>query len=98
MKVLRQKNINFLDFRLDNISSVYIIGVMILEAIAKAIEKSGKSRYQISKETGIDQAVLCRIATGSGTGSCSTKTADILCKYFGLELKPKKPKKKKGKK
>lgn len=63
-----------------------------MEAIAKAIEKSGKSRYQISKDTGIDQAVLCRIATGSGTGSCSTKTADILCKYLGLELKPKKEK------
>ncbi len=63
-----------------------------MEAIAKAIEKSGKSRYQIARDTGIDQAVLCRIATGSGTGSCSTKTADILCKYFGLELKPKKKK------
>ena len=63
---------------------------MILENIAKAIEKSGKSRYQIAKETGIDQAVLCRITTGSGTGSCSTKTADVLCKYLGLELKPKK--------
>lgn len=61
-------------------------------AIANAIEQSGKSRYQISKDTGIDQAVLCRITTGSGTGSCSTKTADILCKYLGLELKPKKKK------
>ena len=66
---------------------------MILEAIAKAIKESGKSRYQISKDTGIDNAVLCRITTGSGTGSCSTKTADILCKYLGLELKPKKSKK-----
>ena len=63
---------------------------MILEAIGKAIDKSDKSRYQISKETGIDQAVLCRITTGSGSGSCSTKTADILCEYLGLELKPKK--------
>ena len=77
---------------LDRLSSLGIIEAMILENIAKAIEKSGKSRYQISKETGIDQAVLCRIATGSGTGSCSTKTADILCKYLGLELKPKKKK------
>jgi len=68
---------------------------MILEAIAKAIEKSDKSRYQISKDTGIDQAVLCRIVTGSGTGSCNTKTADILCKYLGLELVEKKGKKKK---
>jgi hypothetical protein len=78
----------------DILSTADIIGVMILEEIAKAIKKSGKSRYQISKETGIDKAVLCRITTGSGTGSCSTKTADILCKYLGLELKPKKRKRK----
>jgi len=62
---------------------------MILENIAQAIEKSGKSRYQISKDTGIDQAVLSRIVNG---GSCSIETADILCKYLGLELKPKKKK------
>ena len=67
---------------------------MILENIAKAIEKSGKSRYQIAKETGVDEAVLCRIVTGSGTGSCNIETADILCKYLGLELKPKKKKRK----
>ena len=67
---------------------------MILENIAKAIKKSGKSRYQIAKDTGIDQAVLCRIATGSGTGSCSTKTADILCRYLGLELVAKKKRRK----
>ena len=65
-----------------------------MENMAKAIKKSGKSRYQIGKDTGIDNAVLCRIATGSGTGSCSTKTADILCEYLGLELKPKKKREK----
>ena len=60
---------------------------MILEQIAKAMKQSGKSRYQISKDTDIDQAVLSRIANG---GSCNIETADILCKYLGLELKPKK--------
>ena len=60
---------------------------MIIENIAKAIEDSGKSRYQISKDTGIDNAVLFRIVSG---GSCSVETADILCKYLGLELKPRK--------
>ena len=67
---------------------------MIIENIAIAIKKSGKSRYQIAKDTRIDEAVLCRITIGSGTGSCSTKTADILCKYLGLELTAKKPKSK----
>jgi hypothetical protein len=63
---------------------------MILERIAKAIEESGKTRYQVSKDTGIDNAVLCRIVTGSGTGSCGLKTIEILCEYLGLELVAKK--------
>ena len=83
-----------IDFILDVLSNADIIKGMILKNIAKAIKDSGKSRYQISKDTGIDNAVLCRIATGSGTGSCSTRTADILCKYLGLELVAKKSKKK----
>lgn len=62
---------------------------MILEEITKAIKKSGKSRYRISKDTGIDNAVLCRIVKG---GSCSIKTVDILLKYFGIELVKKKGK------
>ena len=66
---------------------------MILESIAKAIEKSGKPRYQIAKDTGIDNTVLFRIVNG---GSCSVQTLDILCKYLGLELTPKKSKKKKA--
>ena len=81
---------------LDILTSRGIISNMIIEKIAEAIKKFGKSRYRISKETGIDQAVLCRIATGSGTGSCSTKTIDKLCKYLGLELVPKKHKRKAG--
>lgn len=63
---------------------------MITEQIAKAIKKSGKSRYQIWQETGIDQAVLCRLMQG---GRCSLETADKLCKYLGLELTPKQPRK-----
>ena len=59
----------------------------ILKSIARAIEKSGKSCYQISKDTKVDQAVLSRIVND---GSCSIETADTLCEYLGLELKPKK--------
>ena len=58
-----------IDFIFDVLSNADIIKGMILENIAKAIKDSVKSRYQISKDTGIDNAVLCRIATGSGTGS-----------------------------
>jgi hypothetical protein len=64
---------------------------MILKKLAEAIEKSGKSRYQIWQDTRIDQAVLHRIMNG---GSCSIETAERLCDYLGLELAPKKRKKK----
>lgn len=62
---------------------------MILESIRQAIAKSGKTRYQISKDTGIKQTVLFRIVHG---GSCSLETADILCKSLGLELRPRRRK------
>lgn len=58
-----------------------------MDKLAKAIEKSGKSRYQIYKDTGIDQSVLHKIVNGGG---CSIETADILCEYLGLELVQKK--------
>ena len=61
----------------------------IIEILRKEIETCGKSRYQINKDTGIDNAALCRIMQG---GSCKAETADILLKYFGLELKPKRKK------
>ncbi len=57
---------------------------MILETIVQAIEKSGKTRYQISLETKIDQGTLSRVMNGK----CGLRTADRLCKYFGLELRP----------
>jgi hypothetical protein len=60
---------------------------MIIEKIRRQIEKSNKSRYQISKETGIDEAALCRIMQG---GSCNVETADILLRYFGLTVAKKK--------
>ena len=60
-----------------------------MELIRKQIETCGKSRYRISKDTGIDKAALSRIMKG---GSCKAETADILLKYFGLEVKPKKKK------
>ena len=65
---------------------------MIIEEIRKRIKTSGKSLNQIGRETGIDKAALCRIMQG---GSCKVETADILLKYFGVELVEKKGKKKK---
>ena len=64
---------------------------MIIEILRKEIRTCGKSRYQISKDTGIDNAALCRIMQG---GSCKVETADILFKYFGLTITKKKTVKK----
>ncbi len=66
---------------------VYIVRGMIIETLRKQIEKSGLSRYRISQDTGVDQATLCRLMQGK---TITVETADILLKYFGLELKPKK--------
>jgi len=60
---------------------------MIIELIRKHIQTCGKSRNQISKDAGVEPAVLCRIMQG---GSCKVETADKLLDYFDLELKPKK--------
>ncbi len=63
---------------------VYIVIMMIIEAIRKQIEKSGLSRYRISLDTGVDQATLSRLMQGK---TITVETADILCRYFGLELR-----------
>ena len=59
---------------------------MIIETIRKQIKKSGLSRYRISQDTGVDQATLTRLIQGK---TITVETAEILLKYFGLELKPK---------
>ncbi len=70
---------------------MFIMKSMIAKQITKAIKKSGLSRYQIHKDTGIDQAVLSRLVN---QGICSYKLADQLCEYLGLELRPKQSKRK----
>jgi predicted transcriptional regulator len=57
---------------------------MIIEEIRKQIKKCHVSHYQISKDTGIDEAALCRIMQGR---SCRVETADKLLKYFGLKMR-----------
>jgi len=59
---------------------------MIIEELRKQIRSCGKSRYQISKDTGVENAVLCRIMQG---GSCKVETADALLKYFRLTISKK---------
>ncbi len=61
----------------------YMIIRMIIETIRKHIKACGKTRYRISKETGVGEDQLCRIMQGR---TCTVETADILLKYFGLTI------------
>ena len=70
---------------------MYNYNMTIIETLRKEIKTCGKSRYRISKDTGIDNAALCRIMQGGG---CKVETVDILLKYFGFELVKKGLKKK----
>ena len=58
--------------------------IMLLETLTQAIKDSGKSRYRIAKDTGVDPVILWRIFHGER--GCSLKTADLLCDYLNLEL------------
>jgi transcriptional regulator with XRE-family HTH domain len=56
---------------------------MIIERIRERIKNSGESLNEISRNTGVDVAVLSRIMHG---GDCKTLTADSLLSYFGLTI------------
>jgi len=56
---------------------------MLIETIRKHISTCDKSRYRISKDTNINEAVLCRIMQGK---TCTLETANVLLMYFGLEI------------
>ena len=85
-----EKISGFAKIMLDEQQGDVTIEFMIIEEIRKQITRSGKSRYRIAQDTGIDEAALCRIIQG---GSCKVETADILLKYFGLTIASKGKKK-----
>ncbi|MFG0318139.1 MAG: helix-turn-helix domain-containing protein [Planctomycetota bacterium JB042] len=59
---------------------------MVTEALKKAIETCGRSRYALSAETGIDQGVLSRFVHGKADIRAST--IEKLCEALDLELVP----------
>jgi DNA-binding phage protein len=63
--------------------------------LRRAIESSEKTRYQIHKETGIDQGNLSRFMHGGG--GLSIESIDKLCDCLGLRLvSDDQPEKRKG--
>jgi hypothetical protein len=61
----------------------------IADQLRRAIERSGKTRYRISQESGISQAVLSRFVNRQR--ELSLANVDALCKALGLRtvIKPK---------
>ena len=60
----------------------------ITEKIRSTIEKSGLSRYEIAKRSGVDAAVLSRFM--SGKGSLKLESIEKLAPVLGLQLIAKK--------
>jgi len=70
-------------------------GTKLSDQIRQAIDTCGKTRYVISKETGIDAATLCRFM--GDKGGLSIPVLDRLGEYLGLNItmgrkSPRKPK------
>lgn len=55
------------------------------EQLRDAIERSGKTRYRISMETGIAQSVLSRFVNDPSVG-LSMANVERLCESLGVEL------------
>lgn len=56
----------------------------INEQLRDAIELCGKSRYRISQESGVSQAVLSRFINGQT--ELTIANAEKLCQSIGVEL------------
>ncbi len=57
------------------------------DTIRTAIKRDGRTRYKISQDSGVNQAVIGRFVHGER--DLNLRTADRLCKALGLELGPK---------
>lgn len=66
----------------------------LLDALRKAIETSGKTRYRISQDTDVAQSQLSRLM--SGERGLQIDTVERLAKYLGLEIVIR-PKRRRGK-
>ncbi len=62
--------------------------IKLTEQVRQAIETCGKTRYQISQDTGIDAATLCRFV--GGKGGLSNPILDTLGEYLELEIRRRK--------
>jgi hypothetical protein len=66
------------------------------EQLRRAILHDGRSRYAISRESGIDEAVLSRFVRGER--GLSSETIDVLMEFLGLGLEIRPRRKARGRK
>ena len=62
---------------------------VILDQLRDAIEQCGKSRYEISKESGIDQAQLSRLMRGEGGLGVARIEKLAECLQLEISIRPK---------
>jgi transcriptional regulator with XRE-family HTH domain len=55
----------------------------LIDRVRAAVAKSPLSRYELGKQSGIDQAALLRFVRG---GSLRIESVEKLCPFLGLEL------------
>ena len=67
----------------------------VLDEIREVIERSGTSRYAISKATGVSQAQLSRLMAGQS--GLSIASLERVADYLGLEIIIRPKRQKKGK-
>ena len=60
--------------------------------LRRIVENCGMSRYQLAKESGVDETTLCRFAHGERC--LSERNLDKLGEYLGLQIVANKPKSK----
>ncbi len=58
----------------------------VSEALRRALEGCGESRYSIAQATGIQESSLSRFVRGHS--GLSLEAVDLLCAHLGLELRP----------
>ena len=60
------------------------------DQLRRTVENCGMSRYQLSKESGVDETTLCRFVHGERC--LSERNLDKLGTYLGLRIVADKPK------
>ena len=72
------------DGRCVYLASMKVEAEEVLQAIRKAIERSGVTRYRIMKDTGLNESHLCKFMKGDA--GLSIDSLVILADYLDLEI------------